>query len=337
MSEILIDKSAYIHNLSQISQKIGDKERMMVVLKDNAYGHGARILAQMAREFGIKKAVVRTQSEAEEIAEFFDEILILSHIPSGDENPNFIYAINDMSYFSRLKKGVKVHIVADTLMHRNGIKLDDLNEAIEKCAQNSLNLCGFMTHFRASDELSSDFFAQKQNFDEFKKIAKSRANEAGFKELIFHSSNSAAIERRGGFDDEFVRVGIAQYGYAQFNDSLNLRPVLSLWADLMSERVLKKGERVGYGGVFSAPEDIRVGTYDLGYADGLFRYNGVGDLRLANGQKMLGKMSMDSFCAEFGGEKICVIKDARVWAKFFGTIEYEILVKLHQNISRRVI
>ena len=132
-----------------------------------------------------------------------------------------------------------------------------------------------------------------------------------------------------------MRVGMAQFGYPQFDESLNLRPVLKLYADLISSRVLKKGERVGYGAKFEAPRDMRIGTYDLGYADGLFRYGGEGELALANGQKMLGKMSMDSFCAEFGGERVCVLDDARIWAKRFGTIEYEILVKLNSNIPRR--
>ncbi|MBF0983810.1 MAG: alanine racemase, partial [Campylobacter sp.] len=135
-------------------------------------------------------------------------------------------------------------------------------------------------------------------------------------------------------EDEYARVGMAQFGYAQFDESLGLRPVLKLYADLISSRVLKKGQRVGYGAKFEAPCDMKIGTYDLGYADGLLRYDGEGELVLPGGERMLGKMSMDSFCAEFGGERICVLDDARDWAKRFGTIEYEILVKLSGEIKR---
>ena len=80
--------------------------------------------------------------------------------------------------------------------------------------------------------------------------------------------------------------------------------------------------------------------YDLGYADGLFRYDGKGILELnertKDGKKacLLGRMSMDSFsCADLG-ERVCVFDDARVWAKFFDTIEYEILAKLSPFIPR---
>ncbi len=62
---------------------------------------------------------------------------------------------------------------------------------------------------------------------------------------------------------------------------------------------------------------MEVATYDLGYADGLFRYNGKGELVLGNGKVMLGKMSMDSFSCENSGEEICVFKDADIWADFF--------------------
>jgi len=219
-------------------------------------------------------------------------------------------------------------------MHRNGIGASELDEALRLCKAGGFKLRGFFTHFRASDELSGDFFAQRQNFIEFKRLAGQRAAAAGFGNLKFHSSNSAAIERRAGFEDEYARVGMAQFGYAQFDEGLGLRPVLKLYADLISSRVLKKGQRVGYGAKFEAPRDMKIGTYDLGYADGLLRYDGEGELVLPGGERMLGKMSMDSFCAEFGGERICVLGDARDWAKRFGTIEYEILVKLSGEIKR---
>lgn len=335
MSEILLNKEAYKHNISQIANKVGGIEKIYLIAKDNSYGHGARLVCKFASSLGVKKCVVRTLDEAVEIAEFFDEVLILSHIPTGNEDERFVYAINDISNFKMLKKGLKIHIAVDTLMHRNGINMNELENAINLAKSGEFKLQGFYTHFRKADELDGDFFAQKSNFLEFKKIAKEKAKEFGFENVIFHSCNSAAIERSAEFDDEFVRVGIAQFGYAQFNESLNLKPILKLYADKISSRILKKGERVGYGAKFEAPNDMKIATYDLGYADGIFRYNGEGELRVANGAKILGKMSMDSFVCEDLGERICVIDNAKEWAKFFNTIEYEILVKLHEKIQRR--
>ena len=334
MSEIILDRDAYAHNLAQIAAKVGGAERVFLVAKDNSYGHGCRLCCEEAAKLGFVRAVTRSAAEAAQIADLFDEILVLSHIPRGDEDERFCYAVNDLGYFARLKRGIKIYIAVDTAMHRNGINASELDEALRLCKQGGFKLRGFFTHFRASDELSGDFFAQRQNFIEFKRLVGKKAAAAGFENLKFHSSNSAAIERSAGFEDEYVRVGMAQFGYPQFDESLNLRPVLKLYADLISSRVLKKGERVGYGAKFEAPRDMKIGTYDLGYADGLLRYDGEGELVLPGGERMLGKMSMDSFCAEFGGERICVLGDARDWAKRFGTIEYEILVKLSGEIKR---
>ncbi|RAZ54864.1 alanine racemase [Campylobacter hyointestinalis] len=337
MSEIIIDKNAYLHNLTQISNKVGDKEKVIAVLKDNAYGHGASLMAKLASEFGIKWACVKSIKEAEEISSFFENIIVLSHIPTGDENPKFIYGINDISNLLNLKKGLKVHLAIDTMMHRNGLKLDELQNAFEIAKKMDLKICGAYTHFRSSDEFSGEYFVQKENFE----IAKARLRELFDKfnlpKGVFHSHNSAALERATGFGDELVRVGIAQFGYAQFNDSLNLKKVLSLWAHRVSKRVLAKGECVGYGGVFVASLDLDIATYDLGYGDGLLRYCGVGDLHLANGQKILGKMSMDSFSTIDAGSKVCVFDDANVWAEFFRTISYDILVKLSKDIPRKII
>lgn len=335
MSEILLDKSAFLSNLTKISQKLGGKEKIMLIAKDNSYGHGSTQIAGIAREFGIKKAVVKSEMEAEQISEFYDEILILSHIPTGCEKPDFSYAINDMSHFSKIKNGSRVHIGVDTLMHRNGILPEQLDDALRLVRENHLNLGGFYTHFRASDEIGSDFFVQRENWRNFKISAQKKCKNLGFN-VVFHSCNSAAIERSEEFSDDFARVGMAQFGYFQFNEILGLKPVLSLYADRISSRLLKKGERVGYGGVFEAPCDILIATYDLGYGDGLLRYNGKGDLRLGNNEKILGKMSMDSFASKDAGERVCVFDDARVWARFFNTIEYEILVKLSANIKRTV-
>lgn len=333
MSEILLNRSAYLNNLFQICKKAGGKERVILVLKDNAYGHGARLIASEAAKFGIKFAAVKNESEAVELSEYFKDILILSHIPTGKESEKFIYAINDISNLSVLKAGTRVHFAVDTLMHRNGISMELIEQACKTAKARGLLICGAYTHFRSADEVSGDYFVQRENF----KIAKEQIVKfSGLKpdELIFHSHNSAGLERFGKLDNEFIRVGMAQYGYAQFDESLRLERVLELWAHRISARVLKAGQSVGYGGKFCAKEDMQIATYDLGYGDGLLRYNGEGELNLASGERILGKMSMDNFSSRDGGERVCVIKDARVWAKFFNTIEYEILVKLSPSIRR---
>ncbi|WP_297941733.1 alanine racemase, partial [uncultured Campylobacter sp.] len=153
MSEIILDRVAYAHNLAQIAAKVGGAERVFLVAKDNSYGHGCRICCEEAAKLGFVRAVTRSATEAAQIADLFDEILVLSHIPRGDEDERFCYAVNDLGYFSRLKRGLKIYIAADTAMHRNGIGASELDEALRLCKQGGFKLRGFFTHFRASDEL----------------------------------------------------------------------------------------------------------------------------------------------------------------------------------------
>lgn len=339
MSEILINKAAYFHNLKQIVNKVGSAKKIIAVFKDNAYGHGAFIMASLAKEFGIEFACVRTAKEADELGEIFQNILVISHIPNGAENLQYIYAVNELGALKIIKSGAKIHLAIDTLMHRNGICQDEIKAAFLMAKERNLRICGAYTHFRCADELSNDYYVQKSKFNSAKELIKRLAIEfyGSDKEIIFHSHNSAATERSLEFENEYIRVGIAQYGYSQFNDSLGLKKVLSLWADKISSRMIKKGQSIGYGAVFTAKEDMKISTYDLGYADGLIRYNGIGDLWLGSKVKMLGRMSMDNFTCKDVGERICVFDDANVMANFFNTINYEILVKLSPQIPRRVI
>ncbi|MFC2749927.1 MAG: alanine racemase [Campylobacter sp.] len=331
MSELVLNRSAYIHNLTKICAKAGGKDRVILVLKDNAYGHGAALVGREAASYGIKFCAVKNEVEARELEPFFEHILILSHIPHGGESERFIYAVNDISLIDKFKKGARVHIAVDTLMHRNGVATCEVRAACDAALAHGLQICGAFTHFRSAEELSSDYFVQRQNFAAAKAVAREICGDG----LVFHSHNSAATERFGELADECVRVGIAAYGYAQFDESLGLKRVASLWAHKVSGRVLKKGQCAGYGAKFCASEDMQIAVYDLGYGDGLLRYAGEGELKTAGGQRLLGKMSMDSFCCEDAGDKICVFDDARLWADFFGTISYDVLTKLSPNISRR--
>ena len=58
---------------------------------------------------------------------------------------------------------------------------------------------------------------------------------------------------------------------------------------------LRKGERVGYAGVWECPEDMNVGVAAIGYGDGYPRHAGAGTPVLVNGVRasLVGRVSMD--------------------------------------------
>lgn len=337
MAYITLNKKSLFHNLEIIAQKACSIDKVALVLKDNAYGHGLREVAAMAQEFGVTKAVVKNEAEAIAIEEFFEDIIILTELPSSRNN--FIYTINEISDITNIIEGSRVVLKVDSGMHRNGISVEELEEAFKKMAEKKLNLHSVMSHHRAADTLSSEWFWQKKNFEGIKERSNILAKKYGFEGLLFHSQNSAALFRSETSDD-IVRVGIAAYGCLEMQRTLptpELKPVLSVYAQKLSSRVLNRGEGVGYNAIEKAQKEMLVSNYDFGYADGFFRSLSSKYLT-PEGKRVFGRISMDNATfAECDEEELLIFSDAREVARQAKTIPYEILVTLPSTMKRVVV
>jgi len=337
MGTLKLSREAFIHNLDIIAHQVGGKDKIAVVLKDNAYGHGALLIAKAAQEYGIKHAVVRLEREAVEIEPFFETILILADFPATmmfRTNPKFHYVLNSLDSINKFPRGTKVELKVDTGMHRNGIAPDELEIAFEAMVKSGLECVGVMSHFRSADTLSSEWFWQQKNFEEVKRDASTLARTYGWNPR-FHSANSAGAFRESSHHD-MVRVGIALYGCLEMDKTLpqpDLQPILSLWGTKIASRILKAGERVGYNGIYEAVGDEVVSTYDLGYANGLDRL-ASNRYVTPNGVALRGRISMD--CATFSSdvEELLIFDNANEYAQSVGTIGYEILACLDKDLKR---
>lgn len=335
MGTIKLSREALYSNLDIIAQQVGAKDKIAVVLKDNAYGHGAVLIAQAASEYGIKQAVVRLESEAVDIAEFFENILILADFPSSS-NPRFSYAINALELIEKFPRGTRVELKIDTGMHRNGIAIGDMQSAFERMAAQGLECVGVMSHFKSADTLSSEWFWQRKVFDEIKEKSAALASSYGWN-VRFHISNSAGTFRSSQCQDDMVRIGIALYGCLQMDSTLSqpaLKPVLSLYGQKIATRILKAGERIGYNGIYEASSDEVVSTYDLGYANGLDRL-ASNKYVTPEGIALRGRISMDSAVFSSDVDELLVFSDANEYAKAVGTIGYEILACLDKDLKRQ--
>lgn len=340
MAYITLSRSAFFHNLDIIAQRAGSIDKIALVLKDNAYGHGLEEMGRLASEYGITRAVVRNAAEAGRIQEYFDYLLVLADVPeSSEQSEKTRYTINAMEQITKFPKGCRVELKVDTGMHRNGIAQEMLGSAFEAIGKAGLRLEAVFTHYRSADTLSSEWFWQKKNFDKVKEEASALAEKSGFAPLRFHSANSATLFRHKGCDDAMVRTGIAAYGCLKMDSTLlqpDLLPVLSLWGEKIASRALHPGERVGYNGTYSSEKEQHVSTYDVGYADGLLRaasnrYTTPGNAPL------LGRISMDNSSFATVEERLLVFDDANVFAEAAGTIAYEVLAGLNTNLERRII
>ena len=221
-------------------------------------------MANLAKEYGIKKAVVRTQKEALHVEQYFEYVLVLDEIPEFASD-KIRYTINDINSIEKFPKNTKVELKVDSGMHRNGISKSELKEVFTKIKNAGLILEAVFTHHRSADELTSEWFWQNTNFNDIKELSINLASEVGFEKPRFHSSNSASLFRHKNFNEDMTRVGIATYGCIELPLALHvegLKPVLSLYASKISSREVLKGDRVGYGGTYTFKEDATISNYN---------------------------------------------------------------------------
>ncbi|MEA3521868.1 MAG: alanine racemase, partial [Campylobacterota bacterium] len=220
----------------------------------------------------------------------------------------------------------------DTGMHRNGVALDEVEEALSLIEKASLTCKAIFTHFRSADTLSSELFWQKKQFETIK-------NRYINSDLKFHSANSAGTFRSSICTEDMVRVGIAAYGCLELDsvyDKPDLKPVLSLIAERQTTRFLKASQHIGYNATCKVDEDTQVSTYNVGYADGLLR-SASNRYITPNGSKILGRISMDNISLTCKDDEVVIFHNANEYAKVAGSIGYEILTGLSSYLERRLI
>ncbi len=335
MAYITLDKNHFFNNLDIITKLTKTKDKIALVLKDNAYGHGLLEIAGLAKEYGITKAVVRSNEEAKQIEDFFEYILVLADTAT-QASEKIRYTINDIYQIQKFVKGTKVELKVDTGMCRNGIMMSELEEAFTLCKKQGLELEALFTHHSSADEENKYFDVQNENFKKVKQEAKVLAKQYGFAPLRFHSANSAALFRSADFDEDMARVGIAAYGCLELSGSLHvtqLCPVLAVYAEKLSTRILQKGDCVGYGAAYETELTCKVSNYDFGYGDGFLR-SCSHHYKTPEGIQIAGRISMDNSSFLSDKEKLLIFDDARVAAKFAGTISYEVLVALKAYLPR---
>ncbi len=314
-----IDLNALEYNLKQIL-KLVPENKIMGVVKANAYGHGAAEVTDLLLSFGIKRFAVSNVFEALDLRskQKDGEILILgfcdfSAVSELAKN-NITVCVFDLDYARNLNSAAKesgvtlnCHLKINSGMNRLGFAGDDLDllksQTKEVFALSNLNVTGAFTHFATADrdgDENADFTAaQYDTFLGAKEVITKVSNSFGKNDISFHSSNSAATLLDSKIrPSDFYRAGIILYG---LTPSVNLdlpftpKAVMSLKATVSQVKTLKKGDFVSYGRTFTAPKDMKIATITAGYADGYMRGLSNKGYMLINGKKaeILGRVCMD--------------------------------------------
>lgn len=336
--------------------------KLLVLVKANAYGHGAVEFAAMMQNLGADYLAVALPVEGVELrkagislpilvltagTDFFDEI-IDNHLEPGIPN---LYTLK--AFCDRLdQRGIKdypVHIKLDTGMHRLGFmtaELETLLEFLKTC--DSIRVQSIYSHLAASEDPSEDDFTLGQ-VNMFQDNASLISKSIGYRPM-WHILNSAGIERFPQFQFDMVRLGIGIYGISAIPGK-KLSPVASLKVKVLQVKTLKDGDgTIGYGRHGKiAPEGTVIATIPVGYADGLDRHLGRGNVTFnLNGHRVptIGNICMDMCMIDVTGvpvqpgDTVTIFGDApdvTELAQILGTIPYEIMTSVPKRIERIVI
>ncbi|MCR5543752.1 MAG: alanine racemase [Eubacterium sp.] len=309
-----IDLDAIRYNIETVKNLNAPDKKVCLVIKADAYGHGAVTLANELDDLADYYAVA-TVMEAMELrnAEITKPILILGYTdPSEYElviEHDITVAMYDMDrarLFSEkaesLNKKAKVHIKVDSGMSRIGFQCtkEGVNAAAEVAKLPMLDVEGIFTHYAKADfNDKSDAKKQYDNFTWFISEMESR----GITFELKHMDNSAgAMEIHSeGFD--MMRLGIVIYGLypsEEIDKKVILKPAMSLKSKVIHVKELEAGRGVGYGWTYVTEKTTKIATVSVGYADGYPRALSNRGRVLIHGQyaPILGRVCMDQIMVD---------------------------------------
>lgn len=361
-SRLEINLDACLENYRYFRSKLQPSTKLLVLVKANAYGHGAVEFAGMMEEAGADYLAVAYPIEGIELrqAGIKAPIMVLTAGTDSFEQivnyglepgiPN-MYSLKVLCNVleKRGMSGFPVHIKLDTGMHRLGFMTDELNELqdfLKTC--NTVRVKSVYSHLAAADDPSCDDFTKEQ-IALFQKNADRLSDAIGYKPL-YHILNSAGIERFPEYQFDMVRLGIGIYGVSALPGD-HLSTVASFKCKILQIKTLKPEDgTIGYGrhGRIS-PEGTVIATIPVGYADGVDRHLSCGKgYFTVNGHRVptIGNICMDMCMLDVTGTDAKVGDTVTIFgedpkitdlAAVLGTIPYEVLTSVPRRIQRIVI
>ena len=369
-----VSLSALRHNFRVLQQHVGPHVTICAVVKCDAYGHGSEACALALEQEGACWFGVTSTDEGVALrnAGVRSRILILVGAFRGEEEDALRYGltptvsrIEDVEAIAGAaariggREPVAVHLKLDTGMARLGLSLSELDNFLTRVtALPQIELEGVFSHLASAEVLdAADARRQRERF----RAALQTIEEHGLHPRLRHLANSSATLGRPDTWYNFVRPGMAIYGYelplvhcdgspVGEYQRLGLIPAMSWKTRVLSLRDVPAGQALGYNGTYVTPATARIAVIAAGYGDGLYRRLSPGGYVLLRGQRapFLGRISMDltiidvthiSGCqigdevvliGRSGDEQITAVDHAR-WS---GTIPYEILCNLSERVVR---
>jgi len=355
------------HNYNAIRERLPEGCRFLAVVKTNAYGHGARRVAELCENLGADYLAATNIDDAVQMRSWgvkapilifgytqpeYTDVLIRKRITQE------VDSLENAREFSKLasKSGQKlrVHLKVDSGMGRLGFVChggrNPEDEILETMLLPGLDIEGIFTHLAVSDVYDDEYTGMQIN--SFVQLVSTLEEKSGRRFKIIHCANSGAvINYRQNASLDMVRPGLMLYGLYPGADKggIELRPAMELKTRVVCVKQLQPGDCVSYGRTFVADKPMKIAVLPIGYGDGLHRaLSGKIDV-LVNGARarQIGRICMDLCMADVTGIPCAVGDVVTVFgrdgdefipveelAEKAGTISYEMTCALTERVAR---
>jgi len=359
-----IDTQAIAYNYALFRQLIPARTQLMSVVKSNAYGHGLIDFSHAIVACGVDWLGVDSFVEAQALRYegISIPILVLGFtLPQNFERAAALNISLTLSSLDHLRWAVAqaapvlCHLEIETGMHRQGIFLDEVPEALELLRLHPhITLQGLYTHFAAAKD-PKNLQHTREQVAVFEK-ARALVHEAGYQPIV-HAAASGGTLVYPETHYDLVRVGMALHGHwpseetrIAYTHERTLHPTLT-WKSTVSEvKTARATGGVGYDLTDKIYAGDILAVIPLGYWHGYPRgLSSVGEV-LIRGQRarVKGRISMDMIVVEVTaipgvsvGDEVVLIgrqSDAYVsvqeLAGLANTSDYEFLTRLNPLIKR---
>ena len=341
----------------------GRAREMLLVVKADAYGHGAVEIAEAAERAGVVHFGVATLHEGIQLREAGCRrpIVVLSPLLPSEIGEAIAHDLdpticdddfgNAFSAAAELAgRALRFHVEVDTGMGRTGVREERAEEFIAGLvALPGLRLASVFTHFPDAD--GSDLEFSHAQVVRFRSVL-DRIEARGVPVPRVHAANSAGTlnVREALFDG--VRVGLLAYGHSPTNAqvSLPIAPVMAFKSRLVQVRDLPAGTPVSYGRTFVTERASRIGVVAAGYGHGLSWLLSNRGHMLVGGARVpiAGRVTMDLTMVDitgvpdarvgdevvlFGhqGGATIALEEVAAWSE---TLPYEIMCTIGKRVAR---
>lgn len=365
---------AILHNFHRLRRLVGGGRtpesnlrtpdpRVVCVVKANAYGHDAPVVARALEAEGAAMFAVADLEEGVVLREagVRTPILVFGALSVSDLDYLFEHDLTPTISTPSAARAVEAaaagrgvtidaHLKIDTGMNRLGFRHDNLRRTMpEVLAMPHVRIAAVYTHFATADRPESPMFdEQRRRFE----MATAALGSLGLRDVWRHAANSAAVIRDARTWYDGVRPGLLLYGIVPpplAAGDLDLRPALSLTSRIVAVKGVRPGEGVGYGLPWAEDRPRSVAIVPAGYADGVDMRLGGRGVVLIRGQRraIVGSVCMDMMMVDVtgvdvapGDEVVLIGRQgddevtAREIAATIGTIPWEVVCRLGSRIQR---